>query len=327
MRFMKVSPKFWTDEKTFNLDIPTKLFAIYLLTSPHSNSLGLYYLPKEYAAADLGWNAEEVEKALKKLIEIGFCHYDRGTRIVFLPNFLKYHSFQNMNQVKGAVATLDEIPNTYLLKMLLKTAENISDEILEPLKNSLQERVKQFGNGFETPEETVPKRLANGSETVPEQFPNGSETVSEYIDIDIDKDIDIDIDKEREEKENLPDFSHEKSPPTPYMKIVELFHEKCPSLPRVVKLTEERKKYLRARWKEYPNLEFWENFFERIEASNFLTGRADYKGREPFIAGFTWILRPRNFVEILEGKYDNDRRKKHDEDIDFSGFTRRLINR
>jgi hypothetical protein len=45
----------------------------------------------------------------------------------------------------------------------------------------------------------------------------------------------------------------------------------------------------------------WEEFFEKIEKSDFLTGR-DGKWHN---CGFDWILEPRNYVKILEGNYDN----------------------
>jgi len=97
---------------------------------------------------------------------------------------------------------------------------------------------------------------------------------------------------------------------------VDLYHKYCPSLPKVVKLSDTRKKYIRARWKEYPELQFWEQFFKRVEASDFLTGRADYGNRKPFIADFEWLVRPSNFLKVLEGKYDNRSPTKRRDDLE-----------
>lgn len=99
--------------------------------------------------------------------------------------------------------------------------------------------------------------------------------------------------------------SDSKSDRTPYQTIVELYHRFCPSLPRVKVLNDTRKRYIRARWKEYPDIKFWEEFFKRVEESDFLTGRADYGKRRPFIADLEWLMRPSNFAKVLEGKYDN----------------------
>ena len=98
-----------------------------------------------------------------------------------------------------------------------------------------------------------------------------------------------------------------RQPNIPYQKIVELYHELCPSLPRVAKLTDARKASIRARWKEHPDLEWWASFFGRVEASEFLSGKVSPSpGRErPFLADLEWISKQANTVKILEGKYDN----------------------
>ena len=92
----------------------------------------------------------------------------------------------------------------------------------------------------------------------------------------------------------------------PYDEIVDLYHSICKSLPRIRALTEARKAQIRARWNENPDLEFWREFFERVENSDFLTGKVDrHDERKPFIADLQWITKQENQLKILEGKYDN----------------------
>lgn len=92
----------------------------------------------------------------------------------------------------------------------------------------------------------------------------------------------------------------------PYDEIVDLYHSICKSLPRIRALTEARKAQIRARWNENPDFEFWREFFERVENSDFLTGKVDrHDERKPFIADLQWITKQENQLKILEGKYDN----------------------
>lgn len=51
--------------------------------------------------------------------------------------------------------------------------------------------------------------------------------------------------------------------------------------------------------------QLWDQFFDRIEASEFLQGRAPpgHNRREPFKLSMTWALKSANFNEIMEGKY------------------------
>ena len=92
---------------------------------------------------------------------------------------------------------------------------------------------------------------------------------------------------------------------TPYQKIVDLYHETLPDLPRVAKLTKTRKGYIQQRWKEdMPELKNWGNFFDYVKQSDFLTGKVNGSGdRPPFRADLEWLIKPSNFVKIAEGKY------------------------
>ena len=85
----------------------------------------------------------------------------------------------------------------------------------------------------------------------------------------------------------------------PY-RVVEIFHEICQDLPNVKKITQDRIKHIKARNKEYPDLD-WRVYFEKVASSDFLMGKTD-KG---WSAKFDWLIIPANFVKVLEGNYEN----------------------
>ena len=90
----------------------------------------------------------------------------------------------------------------------------------------------------------------------------------------------------------------------PQQKLQTMYHEILPMCPKIRTWTTTRERYLRARWKEHPDLEWWKGFLEYASESKFLTGKASGNGdRPPFIADFEWILKPSNFAKINEGKY------------------------
>ena len=81
--------------------------------------------------------------------------------------------------------------------------------------------------------------------------------------------------------------------------VVDLFNSICKSLPKVTKMTDSRKRLIRNSTRLL-DCELSE-FFERVENSDFLTGReGDWNG-----CSFDWIFKPANMVKILEGNYDN----------------------
>lgn len=96
----------------------------------------------------------------------------------------------------------------------------------------------------------------------------------------------------------------------PYSEIVAAYHLLLPDLRKVLKLTETRRRQLRARWnedKERQDPEWWRNLFRRVAKSDFLMGRR--RSRNPDHANWTcdfdFLLQPKSLTKLLEGGYDN----------------------
>lgn len=92
------------------------------------------------------------------------------------------------------------------------------------------------------------------------------------------------------------------APPCPAEQIVELFNTRCPALPAVRTLTDQRRKAIRARWRESPERQdtaWWANLFTDVSRSTFLTGANDRN----WCADFDWLMKPGNLVKVSEGKY------------------------
>ena len=98
------------------------------------------------------------------------------------------------------------------------------------------------------------------------------------------------------------DIREEKKALIPCEKIKNLYNDIAKSLPKCLKLSENRKKHIAARWNEYGgDLETFVTLFTKAEASSFLTGNND----RGWAASFDWLMKPDNMTKVLEGKYDN----------------------
>lgn len=85
--YAKVSPRFWLGETGRELrkaGAEAQVVAFYLMTSPHANMLGLYYLPVLYLAHETGLGLEGASKGLKRAVEAGFCSYDHDAEMVWV---------------------------------------------------------------------------------------------------------------------------------------------------------------------------------------------------------------------------------------------------
>jgi len=96
----------------------------------------------------------------------------------------------------------------------------------------------------------------------------------------------------------------------PYEKIVTLYHEKLPTLPKVAMLTAKRKGYISARWRSgnLPDLDTWGKYFDFVAKSEFLMGMSDpTPGHKQFRADLEWLSNESNYTKILERKYHGTR--------------------
>jgi hypothetical protein len=92
-----------------------------------------------------------------------------------------------------------------------------------------------------------------------------------------------------------------------HQQVVQAYHELLPDLPGVKIWSKERRQALNARISERckaglpaDSIGYWRSFFGKVAASDFLCGR----GSTDWRADLEWLLRPKNFLKVIEGKYD-----------------------
>ena len=118
----KVSPKFWvgdTGKALRKQGAEAQLVALYLMTSPHANMLGLYYVPAMYIAHETGLGFEGASEGLRRCCEVGFCHYDEASEVVWVVEMAQYQIADKLSgndkRIKGVQNEYDSIPgNPYL---------------------------------------------------------------------------------------------------------------------------------------------------------------------------------------------------------------------
>lgn len=91
--YSKIGPQFWigkTGKKLRAAGEKAQIVGMYLLTSPHSNMLGLYYQPLLYIAHETGLGIEGALEGLLRCVEAGFCAYDDVSECVWVYEMAKY---------------------------------------------------------------------------------------------------------------------------------------------------------------------------------------------------------------------------------------------
>lgn len=152
-RYAKVHSRFWIEADIKALGRDARELYLYLISSPHSNMAGYFYLPISYVVEDLETDEgfpngfETVRKGFQTLIQSGKISYDQTTKVVLLRNFFAWDPPQNPNQVKGILGAVAEVPQSLLLPEFVACAK---------------QHLPAYGNQFET----LLERFRNGSGTV-----------------------------------------------------------------------------------------------------------------------------------------------------------------
>lgn len=118
--YATVSPQFWlgkTGRELRSAGAEAQVVAFYLMTSPHANMLGLYYLPVLYLAHETGLGLEGASKGLERAIKAGFCSYDEHSEMVWVHEMAGYQVGRSLKPgdnrcagVRNEYASLPENP-------------------------------------------------------------------------------------------------------------------------------------------------------------------------------------------------------------------------
>lgn len=111
-----VSPQFWVrgTGKQLRGDAGAQVVALYLMTSPHANMIGIYYCPVDYIAKETGLSIEGASKALQRLASLDFCTYEQESELVFVHRLATYQIGEELSpsdkRVKGVINELAKVP-------------------------------------------------------------------------------------------------------------------------------------------------------------------------------------------------------------------------
>ena len=140
-RYATVETFIWHDEKLRELPEDARHLFLYLLTSPHGNMCGLFYLPELYACSDLQWEPKRYRKGIDTLCHTLLIEVDKD--IIWVKNYLKHNQIRGPRQVTGAVNRLMSLPDTKLIGPFMKNLE----------KHLLEDDLKLFKELYTKPYE------------------------------------------------------------------------------------------------------------------------------------------------------------------------------
>jgi len=153
-----VSPRFWRagTGKRLRGDADAQVLALYLMTSPHSNMIGVYYCSVRAMSDETGIPFEGASKALRRLVDEGFCVVDEETDEVFVVQMAAHQIAERLepkdNRCKSVARELALVDSPKLREAFLEVyreAFNVVTPPGSPVDNSPSD--KGLRSPFEAP--------------------------------------------------------------------------------------------------------------------------------------------------------------------------------
>lgn len=127
---------FWANESLRGAGDDARMLAAYLLTSPHTTTLGAFRLPDAYACDDLGWVPERLRNGFETLSKIGFVRYCHTTKWVWVVKFLEWNKPANPNIWKAIAKMASGVPDAVAFKDEILVSAGVSETVSKPLGNT-----------------------------------------------------------------------------------------------------------------------------------------------------------------------------------------------
>ena len=273
--YRTIRKSFWHDPFIEELDAKGKLLYVYLFTGPYTNNFGIVEVSRKKIAFESGLSAQDVEKYLADFEAAKKIVIDGGW--IWMVNFIKNQTRTNTRMIEGLVK---DAPSAVPTK---KLAESICSKYPQVYSKEMLE-----GDSY-----TIPTPLGSHTFTY---------TCSAFG-----------IWRLEDRKGKTEEEGVDGTPPCPHQAILDAYHEILPELAKMKTWGDDRQNKLRTRWRERwaarkyrtqnEGIDYFRRLFAYMRDSDFLMGRTTDRQGKSFAASLDWIVLPRNFAKIIEGRY------------------------
>lgn len=279
---------FWSDPFVEDLPSAAKLLYLYLITSPHTNNLGVLEITRRRIAYETGLDEATVDLHLAQLEESEKLFSVDG--LIWLTNFVRHQTSTSPK----------------ILTTLRRMAAGIRSKRLSGIIRKWYPHL--FGEAADMVSE------GENSDPIPYTYPIDTVRIPSG---ELELELELELGKGRGRgrgrgQKTSPGLSPAtpSAAPPPLIQpeeiscqaIVDVYHEVLPELPRVRMLTAARQKAIRSRLRsdaDRRDLEWWRRYFLAVRPCRFLFGA----NNRNWTASFDFLIGQKGMAGVLEGKY------------------------
>jgi len=185
-RYRKVYEQFWSDPDVRALSRDERLIALYCITGPQSNRIGIFLFSLALMVEDLTPTDDAMRPDRDCLTHCfdRVCNrlnwrYDEQVRVLYIPSWFKWNNPDNSKSMHGFLKDLGVLPQTPLIQEFTANEAHLTGRVLDafregcairyPLGMASQEQEQEQYQEKDPPQ--TPPLPANGDDSTPQRKP------------------------------------------------------------------------------------------------------------------------------------------------------------
>lgn len=142
-RYRKIYPRIWRDPGFRDLPETARILALYLLTGPQTNRVGVFMFSLATAAEDLKVGVETLRRRLADVSQTFGWLFDADARVLYIPSWWAWNPPENQNVLAGNLKDLHEVPPCALTEAFANNLEALPQTFHQTFTQGIAKRLRQ----------------------------------------------------------------------------------------------------------------------------------------------------------------------------------------
>lgn len=168
-RYRRLYPRLWHQLQP--LDDGHRVVALYCLSGPQSNRIGLFRLSPALAAEDLGTLPRTFLERLSNVCRTFEWRFDEGARVLWIPSWWEWNRPENKNVLISLLSDLEEIPQTALAQEFSNHVATLPQTLRDTFAERCLQRLPEPSPNQEQDHEQVQEQEQEASSSEPQAAP------------------------------------------------------------------------------------------------------------------------------------------------------------
>ena len=140
-RYRRAYPRIWRHPDFQKLTPAPRNIALYVLTGPQTNRIGLFHFSPATAAEDLLLGADTFREGLRNVCGTFGWVFDADSRVMYVPSWWRWNRPENLNVLRGNLKDLSEIPPCALIEAFAQNLAYVPADLHQTFIDTFRERM------------------------------------------------------------------------------------------------------------------------------------------------------------------------------------------